>query len=349
MIRSLLITLCAVTSLAAEQLVLLSLGKDQKIATYSLNDTEGALTPLSSLATEGAPSAMTVNAEKTRLYVAMKGSDSLSTFSIASDGKLALLHDAKVGAAASFLTVHPSGKFLLTSYYKAGRIAVHAIDAKGHLSDEPLQTIATDERAHAIVCNSDGSSVFVPHTRPNAIHQFLFDSKTGTLSKNEHSALLTGEDTGPRHLSFHPSGKFAYGSNEQGSSITAYRYIKGMNALGKLQTLTTLPPEGFGRKKSTSDIEVHPSGKFVFIANRGYNAIASFAIADDGLLTPIEHTPTEAVTRSFNITSDGKHLIAAGQQSGNLAVFAINPDGTLNRKSTMKVGLNPWWVQTITR
>ncbi len=333
--------------IAPKQVVILSLGKDKKINTYALN--EGALTLKSSIETEGGPSGMAVNKDQTRLYVALKGSDSIVTYNIDPEGKLTQLSESKIGAAASFLSVHPSGKFLLSSYYQAGKVAVHRIEKDGTLSAEPTQFIATDERAHCITSTPDGSAVFVPHTRPNAIHQFLFDPITGTLTPNEHSALLTGENTGPRHLWFHSSGKFAYSSDEQGSSITAYRYIPDINVLGKIQTLTTLPPEGFEGRKSTSDIEVHPSQKFVYIANRGYNAIASFAIKADGTLTPIEHTPTEAVTRSFNITSDGKHLIAAGQQSGNLAVFSIADDGKLTRTSTFKAGKNPWWVQTITR
>ncbi|MDA7537752.1 lactonase family protein [Akkermansiaceae bacterium] len=352
MIRSLLITLAIFSSAFAvekstQQFVLLSLGKDQKIATFALNSKKGTLTPKSSIDTEGQPSGMAVNQSQTRLYVAFKGSNSIATYDISAEGKLTLLGESMIGEAASFLNVHPSGKFLLSAYYQAGKIAVHRIDPDGILAAEPSQFIATDEKAHCITFDPSGKAVFVPHTRPNSIHQFLFDVMTGTLTVNEHTALLTGENTGPRHLWFHPTNGFAYGSNEQGCSITAYRFIKGMNALRKAQTLTTLPPEGFEGRKSTSDIEVHPSGKFVFIANRGYNAIASFAIAADGTLTPIEHTPTEAVTRSFNITADGEHLIAAGQQSGNLAVFQILKDGTLKRTSTSKAGINPWWVQTI--
>ena len=214
---------------------------------------------------------------------------------------------------------------------------------------EPTQLFATDKNAHAIVFDPSGTSVFVPHTRPNAIHQFHFDPGTGTLTPNVHTALQTGPDTGPRHLAFHPDNGHAYGSNEQGKSISAYRFIPAMKALGKIQTLTSHPPEGFEGSSSTSDIEVHPSGKFVYIANRGYNALASFTIMPDGTLTPLEHTATEAVTRSFNITSDGKHLIAAGQQSGNLAVFRIAKNGTLTRTSTIAAGKNPWWILTISR
>ncbi|MGJ8695728.1 MAG: lactonase family protein [Verrucomicrobiaceae bacterium] len=347
---SLLLLSLLFTSVHAAQFVLLSLGKDRQIATYALDPAKGTLTLKGSIATEGNPSCMTVNKSQTRLYVALKGADSIATYNIATDGKLAHLSETNIGAAASFLHVHPSAKFLLSSYYQAGKVAVHRINPDGTLSEKPTQFIATDERAHCITSHPDGSAVFVPHTRPNAIHQFHFDAQTGTLTPNDYVSLTTEENTGPRHLWFHASGKFAYGSNEQGSSITAYRYIPGMSSIGKFQTLTTLPPEGFAGRNSTSDIEVHPSGKYVYIANRGYNAIASFSLDQtDGSMGPVEHTPTEPVTRSFNITADGKHLIAAGQQSGNLAVFAIDDVGKLTRTQTLKAGKNPWWVQTITR
>ncbi len=352
MIHSLILAalLTFITSAHAAQLVILSLSKDKKIATYSLN--EGELSLASTLETSGQPSAMTTNKEQDRLYVAMKGDNSIASFLIDPAGKLTHLSESKMEASASYLHIHPSGKFLLSAYYQTGKIAVHQINADGSLSATPTQLIPTDERAHCIISHPSGHSVFVPHTRPNAIHQFLFNPQTGLLTPNDSPVLQTGENTGPRHLWFHPTNGYAYGSDEQGCSISSYLFDQDANTLKKEHTLSSLPDQGlpdFEGKKNTSDIEVHPSGKFVYIANRGYNAIASYSIQADGSLSPIAHTPTEAVTRSFNITSDGKHLIAAGQQSGNLAVFTIDADGKLTRTSTLKAGKNPWWVTTITR
>ena len=348
LILSLLLFLVSLAG-ASTQFVILSLGQDQKIATYKLDPLESSLLLQHEIETKGMPTAMCVNKEQTRLYVSMKNTNSLASYSISENGKLTLLGESNMGAHACFLSIPPDKNHLLSAYYQAGKVAVHRLDQNGRISAKPLHYFATDERAHSIVPHPSGTSVFVSHTRPNAIHQFHFNPETGALRPNKQATLQTGPDTGPRHLAFHSEYPHAYGSDEQGKSITAYRFTPETSTLAKIQTLSTQPTDGVDGRSSTSDIEVHPSGNLVFIANRGYNFLASFSIEPNGKLTPLQHTATEAVTRSFNITADGKHLIAAGQQSGNLAIFRIAKDGKLTRTSTIAAGQNPWWVQTITR
>lgn len=345
-----LLCLILLTTARAEQLVIISLGKDQKLAVYALDPALGILQLKSTLALDAAPGSMCLNPAGTHLYVAMKGAGSIATFRIDDNATLTPVSESVVGAYASYLSFHPSGKFLFSSYYKAGQIALHRIGENGAPSAKPDQIIKTKPKAHCITCDPSGKTVFVPHTTPELIYTFAFDADTATLTAPNHFALTTDPGTGPRHLWFHPTNGHAYGSNEQGSSASVYFYNDRMPGLSKRQTITTLPAADVEEKKSTSDIEVHPSGKFAYVANRGYNAIASFAIDEDtAKLTPIGHTPTEPVTRSFNISPDGLHLIAAGQSSGNLAIFRIEEDGSLTRKSTVKVGQNPWWVQILER
>lgn len=137
----------------------------------------------------------------------------------------------------------------------------------------------------------------------------------------------------------------AYGSDEQGSSITAYQFDSQTGTLQTIQTLSSLPDGAAPAKNNTSDIEVHPSGRFVYIANRGHDTIGVFSInQDDGKLTWIENAPTEAVTRSFNISPNGKFLVAAGQKSNRLAVLRVGDDGRLQRASSIPTGASPWWV-----
>ncbi|MEN9022588.1 MAG: beta-propeller fold lactonase family protein, partial [Verrucomicrobiales bacterium] len=124
------------------------------------------------------------------------------------------------------------------------------------------------------------------------------------------------------------------------------------STLTKAETQSSLPPEGYaGEKKSTSDIEVHPSGRFVYIANRGHNSLAAFAIdpSDRTKLTLISHASTEAVPRSFNIAPNGKFIVAAGQQTGKLAVYRIQENGSLEHTSTLDAGKSPAWVQIVSK
>lgn len=338
-----LISLCP----AAEQWAFLSLGKDQKIQSYQIHQ-DGSLGTPNNFDAPGSPSCMAVSQNHQRLYVAMKQTKSIAAYRIEKGGQLKPLGETIVGESASFLYVHPSGKFLLSSYYQAGKAAVHRINADGSLSDMPLQLIETDERAHCITLDPSGKFAFIPHTRPNSIHQFQFNSKNGVLTPNSSPKLQREENAGPRHLAIHPSNHQAYGSDEQGRALTIYHLDQEKGSLKTIETIPTHPPEGYEGKHSTSDIEVHPSGKFVYLANRGYNVIAPFRIDPESKkLTALKRVPTEEVTRSFNISPDGNFLIAAGQRSGNIATFRIEDDGNLTRLSTTKAGINPWWVQIV--
>lgn len=332
---------------ASEQWALLSLGKDQEIKAYRLHE-DGSLGQPKTIKTKGLPSCMAVSQNHRRLYVAMKKSKSITTYKIEKGASLTPLGETMVGEDASYLTIHPSGRYLLSSYYQAGKAAVHQINADGSLSEQPLQMIETDERAHAITLAPSGQFAFVPHTRPNSIHQFRFDPKKGTLSPNSPSKLQREENSGPRHLAIHPNNQHAYGSDEQGRAVTTYRLDQKKGLLETIETIPTHPPAPYEGKHSTSDIHVHPSGKFVYLANRGYNVIAPFHIDPESKkLSALTRVPTEEVTRSFNISPDGKFLIAAGQRSGNIATFRIGNDGNLTRIGTTKAGINPWWVQIV--
>jgi 6-phosphogluconolactonase len=107
-------------------------------------------------------------------------------------------------------------------------------------------------------------------------------------------------------------------------------------------------PADYTGGKSTAEIRIHPSGKFLYVANRIHDTIAGFKIGADTKLTAIGRAPTENNPRSFDIDPDGKFLYAAGESSGNLATFAIDAkSGELKRIATQKVGVMPWWVMTV--
>ncbi len=248
------------------------------------------------------------------------------------------------------MATDPSGSFLLSAYYRAGKVMVHAIDPSGKLSEQATQSVPTAQKAHAIVADRSGRFVFVPHTGPNLIFQFLFDAQLGKLTPNDPSQVVRPQQSGPRHLWFHPHADFAYGSDEQGNSITAYRLDARGGRLDAIQTLSSLPAEDAAAGKSTSDIEVHPTGKFVYIANRGHDSISCYALDQaTGEMRYSANTKTEKTPRSFNIDPAGRYLIAAGQNSATLACYTIQPDGTLSPVGTTPTGSNPWWVLIVRR
>src|SRR5262249_9316151 len=150
---------------------------------------------------------------------------------------------------------------------------------------------------------------------------------------------------GPRHLAFHPTQKLAFSSDEQGSSITAYRFDPD-TGLKPVQTLSTLPAD-FQGSNTTAEVKVHPSGKFVWVSNRGHDSLAGFAITK-GQLSALGQTPTEKTPRSFDINPDGRWAFGAGEGAGKLAVFRCERDsGKLTRVHTYPVGKSLTWVLAV--
>ena len=148
--------------------------------------------------------------------------------------------------------------------------------------------------------------------------------------------------SGPRHFAFHPTGRFAYVINEISSTVTAFTYDKARGVLTEVQTISTLPQDFTGNNNSTAEVQVHPSGKFLYGSNRGHNSIAVFRIdTRKGTLTPVGHVPTQGnVPRNFGVEPGGSWLIAANQNSDNIVVFRIDgKTGILTRTGqSLEVG-----------
>ncbi len=344
---ALITSLITATLHAREPLVHVSLAKENRIATYRLGEVDGTLTLVDRVTVNGAPGALAYHPSLPILYASIRSTGNLASFRVDPfTGKLTNINERPAGDDPAYLAVDKSGKLLMSAYYRAGKILVHSIKENGAIGKE-LQSISTDERAHAIVSDHSGRYWFVPHTRPNAIFQFVLNSGAKPLVANKTPKLLRKADTGPRHLWFHPSLDFAYSSDEQSCTVSTYALDNSTGTLSLEQTLSTLPKtDAQANTNSTSDIEVHPSGHFVYVANRGHDSIARYAVnPNDGQLKRLGNTTTEQTTRSFNIDPDGRFLIAAGQTSGNLAIFQINQaSGDLKRLHTIAVGQAPWWV-----
>ena len=153
---------------------------------------------------------------------------------------------------------------------------------------------------------------------------YRFDAEKGSLTPNEPAFAKVAPGGGPRHFAFRPDGKNAYVCNEMTSTVTGFSYDSSKGTLTELQTISTLP-QGWTGNNSTAEIQVHPSGKFVYCSNRGHNSVAVFSAAADGKLTHVENESTLGRTpRNFGIDPTGKYLIAANQDSDTLAVFRID-------------------------
>ena len=154
---------------------------------------------------------------------------------------------------------------------------------------------------------------------------YRLDTKAGSLVANDPPFGKVKPGSGPRHLSFEPSGKFVYVNNEISSTLTGFRFEKRNGLMTEIETVSTLPKD-FSGNNSTAETEVHPSGNFVYVSNRGHNSIAVFAIDQKtGRLTYVQHESTQGKTpRNFAIHPKGEFLLAENQGSDSIVVFRID-------------------------
>ena len=336
---------CPVINLTAKNHVYLAVSGENRIAVFAQNETSGKLEHIEDIATSGSPKTLSVSPDRRYLFASISGEGKIASFAINQlTGTPTLLGEVETGSHASFFDIDDTGTYLLSTYYGLGQVMVHKLK-DGVLSTRPLQIIETDERAHSVVLDSSNRFLFVSHTRPNSIFQFHFDRNTGFLTPNEVPRLRRTETAGPRHLRFDATGNYGYGSDEQGNSVTTYRMNKKSGQLEKLQTLTTLPT-GFEKDNATSDIQIHPNGRFIYVANRGHDSLAAYEVdKNTGTLSFIDWFPSEQHTRSFAFSKDGKFLYAAGSRSGQLSTSLVDSHtGRLTRIDTIEVGRSPWWV-----
>jgi 6-phosphogluconolactonase len=333
----------------ADTFAYVSLAKDKKIAVYKVDATTGALTHVADAACEGEPGALVANPARTSLFAALRPEGKLVAFRIEPRaGTLKHVNTVEAGPDPAQLSTDLEGRFLLAAYYVAGKVTVHAIQQDGGLRVQPVESLPTDEKAHAIVLDPANHFAFVPHTGPNAVFQFAFDAATGELTPGRPPKLATPENTGPRHMVFHPRLDIAYIDNEQGGSVTAYRLNKTSGALEALQTTSTLP-KGFGQPNACAEIKMHPSGRFLYVSNRGHDSIARFGIDErSGELTALGQTPTEKTPRSFDLDPAGKFLYVCGEATDRIVAYRLDQEtGGLTSTATYSVGKTPWWVSLV--
>jgi 6-phosphogluconolactonase len=322
---------------------------EDSLMRFDMDETSGELTLRQTLKLEGEPAPMCVSPDQRTLYVARRKAEKVSAFSISpKDGSVKLISETSIPGqgGACYLSPDRSGKFLLSAYYFEGKVAVHRLRENGSVKEGAIQTIATEKNAHCILPDHRNRLVLVPHTGPNAVYQFIFNEKTGKLSPSKFAKYVPEKKLSPRHVAYHPDGKFVYVVNEGSSSVTAC-HIKS-EAIHPIHTLSTLPAD-FKERNTCADVEVHPSGKFLYCSNRGHDSVAMFSIDEKtGRLTSLGQERTEKVPRSFNVDPTGKFLVAAGLRANKLTVFQIDQGtGKLKPLKTYDVGKGPTWVQIL--
>jgi len=335
---------------------------DNKVLVFAIDGETGGLNRQGELPEPGGPSVFAISNDRNTLYVGKRDPASIVSYRIdRRTGALSPLGTAAQPQAPTFLAPDRSGKFMLCAYYQGKGAAVYRIGDDGAVGAPSQEWLGTDIGAHAIATDRSNRFAFVPHISrvqdnvleppknipgPNYIAQFRFDAQTGQLAQNSPHRVEQGDLVGPRHYCFHPTLDLVYFSNEQGSSVTSYR-LDANGSLSPVQTISTLPAD-FTTRNTCSQIHLTPSGKYLYVGNRGHNSIAGFAVDAAGNLTAAGRAPTEVVPSAFSLDPQGRFLYAAGTASNALASYRIDQQtGTLTQFASQPVGKRPAAVMSV--
>jgi 6-phosphogluconolactonase len=307
---------------------------------YEFDVDTGKLTPKGVAAETPDPSWVAVDPSGKFLYAANEAGKASTVSSFAIDkksGKLAPLNQMPpLGENPCFLAVDKTGKYVLVANYSSGTIAVFPILADGHLGEHTAMvkdqgaTGPNKERqeaahAHWIETSPDNRFALVADLGLDEVLVYKFDATSGTLAPNEPAFARLKAGSGPRHLAFHPNGRFVFVVSELSSTATSFAYDAKKGTLKEIGTTSTLP-HGFSGRNHVAEAAVHPNGKFLYVSNRGNDSLAILSIdVANGTLAPAGGIPTGGkVPRHFAIDPSGKYLLAENQFSNNIVVFKID-------------------------
>lgn len=309
---------------------------------------DGALAPLDTVVVGGTVMPLAVSPCHRYLYAARRSEPmAVASFAIGADGRLGPLGEAALPASMAYIATDRSGRWLFAASYQGDMLTLSPIGADGR-AGEVCASLPTGRHAHAILAAPSNRHVLATSLGGGVVMQLRFDAGRGVLEPNEPATLAARPGAGPRHLRFHPGGRHVYLLNELDASVEVLGFDAERGTLSRLQTLDTLPP-GFDGEPSAADLQLTPDGRFLYTSERRSSTLAVFGIEDGGArLAPLGHVTTEAQPRGFAISSDGRFLLAVGQQSHHLSRYAIDPDsGALRAVERIAVGRNPNWVEIV--
>jgi 6-phosphogluconolactonase len=307
------------------------------IYSATLNLDTGVLSEPMLAAEAPSPSYLAIHPGKRFLYAVHEASGGeVSAYEIIGRGLRRLnLENAGTGGPCH-LSVDPTGRLLLVAGYGGGNVAALPIRDDGTLAPvaSSFQNTGSGPNAqrqekphmHFVKASSDGRFAYACDLGTDDVLAFDLNVSDGTLLVNRTASAKAPAGAGPRHLVFHPTGEMVYVNNEMDLSVSAFAVNRQTGALTLVQTLSSLPAGESKDNRSSAAITLHPSGKWLFVSNRGHDSIAVFEIGADRRLTLSQITSAGVTTpRGIAAEPSGRWLVVAGQNSGDLRALPFDP------------------------
>lgn len=313
--------------------------KSEGIYVYKFNSNDGTAKEISHVKTAN-PSFLAISPNQQYVYAVNETADStgkgggVTSFSFnKKTGVLTQLsRQSSEGSNPCYITADKTGKWVIAGNYSSGNFAVLPVLKGGllgkakkviqHTGAGPDSSRQRSPHVHAVYLKDGNSDLFVPDLGIDKIMTYRFDSKTGNVTPTKTKFVQVAGGTGPRHIDFHPNGKYAYLMQELNSSVAVYKNMGGGN-LVEIQNLFSLPLTYRG-PMSGADIHVSPDGRFLYCSNRDMShTIAIFSIDQKtGMITLVDHQSVLGEKpRNFNFDPTGKFLLVGNQASDEIVIF----------------------------
>ena len=319
--------------------------KGEGIYVYRMDQSSGAMELVSKTTGITNPSYLAFDSTHRFLYAVNelktyedRPSGTVSAFAVdPKTGRLEFLNRRLThGADPCHVLVDKKRKYVFVANFMSGSICVLPVLNDGSLGEasdfiqhqgssiDPVRQ--KGPHAHSVTLDQANRFAFVPDLGLDKLMVYKFHPERGALEPNEVPWIKMKPGAGPRHVAFHPGGRFAFLINELDSTLAALSYNGSRGTFKALQTVPTLP-EGFHGESTCADVQVSPSGAFVYGSNRGHDSIVIYRIDPrTGRLAYVGHEPTQGKTpRSFGIDPTGRFLVAANQDSDTIVTFHIEP------------------------
>jgi 6-phosphogluconolactonase (cycloisomerase 2 family) len=306
------------------------------ISVYRI-DQGGDWTLLQTLETVPNPQFIAFDRQQRFLYSVHGDGTEVSSYAIdKTSGQIRFLNKQPTnGKNSTHLTPDPSNRYLVIG--NGPGVAVFPIDHDGSLAPFTDMVPAPGEvgphrnqsaagaHPHYVSFDPSGRFLLAPDRGVDRIHIYRLDAASGKLAANDPGFAKTRAGAGPRHLAFHTSGPWAYVCDELDSTVTAFRWDSQRGELKAFQVIPTLP-ETFMGGNQPAEIQVAPSGNFVYVSNRGHDSIVTFSVDPiNGRLAPLGWEPTQGRTpRFFSLDPTGNLLYAANLESDNIVAFRVD-------------------------
>lgn len=322
-------------------------GRDEGIYLVRMDPRTGELRQVGSVKAGANPSFLAIHPNGRALYAVNevteyngKPSGAVSAFAIDRDtgGLTKLNEQPSEGGAPCYVSVDRTGSVVLVANYVGGNVACFSVQPAGelarashvvqHMGIGPNKERQEAPHAHCIMPDPSNRFALAADLGVDRVQVYRLDLDAKRIHVNGGDAAMR-PGAGPRHLAFHPSLPLVFVANELDSTVSTLRFDARRGALSVLQSPSTLPA-GWTGTNYPADIHVAPSGRTLYVSNRGHNSIAVFSVAvPTGALALEQVAPTDGDwPRNFSLDPTGRWLLVANQRSGSIVVFGRDQDSS---------------------